>query len=154
MTAEVVPHQKTTFSQTSKMDKLRRALSGDDSQRDEESGIMPQVDYIQISNANFLFIINKSVPWSVTNHMYFSFQLLDSTALSWETRVKGFIICFVIGVLCSVLGSLCLLMHNGMTLFAVFYTLGNIISIARWVLIYEVCQFVKYPEILLLFPVI
>jgi hypothetical protein len=44
------------------MDKLRRALSGDDSQRDEESGIMPQVDYIQISNANFLFIINKSVP--------------------------------------------------------------------------------------------
>jgi hypothetical protein len=26
------------------MDKLRRALSGDDSQRDEESGIMPQVE--------------------------------------------------------------------------------------------------------------
>lgn len=80
------------------MDKLRRALSGDDSQREEQSGIMP--------------------------------QLLDSTTLSWETRIKGFIICFAIGVLCSVLGSLFLFMHKGMALFAVFYTIGNIVSIA------------------------
>ncbi|KAJ9598234.1 hypothetical protein L9F63_011055 [Diploptera punctata] len=47
------------------MDKLRRALSGDD-QPDEESGIMP--------------------------------QLLDSTTLSWETRIKGFIICNIISI--------------------------------------------------------
>ncbi|KDR18913.1 vesicle transport protein SFT2B [Zootermopsis nevadensis] len=79
------------------MDKLRRALSGDDSQPDEESGIMP--------------------------------QLLDSTTLSWETRIKGFIICFVIGILCSILGSLFLFMPTGMAVFAVFYTLGNIITI-------------------------
>lgn len=80
------------------MDKLRRALSGDDQQADEESGIMP--------------------------------QLLDSTTLSWETRIKGFIICFIIGILFSLLGSFILLLHGGMALFAVFYTLGNIISIA------------------------
>ncbi|XP_069680332.1 vesicle transport protein SFT2A [Periplaneta americana] len=79
------------------MDKLRRALSGDD-QPDEESGIMP--------------------------------QLLDSTTLSWETRIKGFIICFVVGILLSLLGSFLLFLHGGMALFAVFYTLGNIISIA------------------------
>jgi len=79
------------------MDKLRRALSGDDRQPDEESGIMP--------------------------------QLLDSTTLSWETRIKGFIICFVIGVLCSFLGTLFLFLHKGLVLFAVFYTFGNIISI-------------------------
>lgn len=79
------------------MDKLRRALSGDERQPDEESGIMP--------------------------------QLLDSTSLSWETRIKGFIICFVIGVLCSFLGTLFLFLHKGMALFAVFYTLGNVVSI-------------------------
>lgn len=33
------------------MDKLRRALSGDDSQPDEESGIMPQVKYTE-NNVN------------------------------------------------------------------------------------------------------
>jgi hypothetical protein len=34
---------KTFLEYYSDMDKLRRALSGDDRQPDEESGIMPQV---------------------------------------------------------------------------------------------------------------
>jgi len=63
--------------------------------------------------------------------MYLPFQLLDSTTLSWETRIKGFIICFVIGVFCSFLGSLFVFMHHGLALFAVFYTLGSIVSIVR-----------------------
>ncbi|XP_009288079.1 PREDICTED: vesicle transport protein SFT2B [Aptenodytes forsteri] len=56
--------------------------------------------------------------------------VIDATSLGWGTRVKGFIACFAIGCLCSLLGS-CLLWvpRKGLTLFAVFYTLGNIASI-------------------------
>nr|CAD7590853.1 unnamed protein product [Timema genevievae] len=57
------------------------------------------------------------------------FQLMDATTLSWSTRIKGFIICFVCGILCSLLGSLSMFLGKGMVMFAVFYTLGNIISI-------------------------
>ncbi|XP_033310522.1 vesicle transport protein SFT2B isoform X1 [Bombus vosnesenskii] len=80
-----------------KMDKLRRALSGND-QCDEESGIITQV--------------------------------MDQSTLSWSTRIKGFAICFIVGILCSFLGSFALFLHKGLTVFAVFYTLGNIISLA------------------------
>ncbi|XP_046990566.1 vesicle transport protein SFT2B [Schistocerca americana] len=80
------------------MDKLRRALSGNDAQPEEESGIMP--------------------------------QLMESTTLSWSTRLKGFIVCFLIGILCSILGSFSLFFSRGLVLFAVFYTLGNIITLA------------------------
>ncbi|XP_028810758.1 SFT2 domain containing 2b isoform X2 [Denticeps clupeoides] len=55
----------------------------------------------------------------------------DATTLSWGTRVKCFIACFVFGVFCSVLGS-CLLWlpHSGLAVFAVLYTFGNIASLA------------------------
>ncbi|KTF96354.1 hypothetical protein cypCar_00016664 [Cyprinus carpio] len=54
----------------------------------------------------------------------------EASTLGWGTRVKGFLACFVAGVLCSVLGT-CLLWvpRNGLTLFAVFYSLGNIASL-------------------------
>ncbi|NXK20418.1 SFT2B protein, partial [Arenaria interpres] len=54
-------------------------------------------------------------------------EAIDAISLGWGTRVKGFIACFAIGCLCSLLGT-CLL-WKGLTLFAVFYTLGNIASI-------------------------
>ncbi|XP_063977682.1 vesicle transport protein SFT2A isoform X2 [Diachasmimorpha longicaudata] len=79
------------------MDKLRRALSGQE-QCDEESGIMTQV--------------------------------MNETTLSWSTRIKGFAICFVVGILLSFLGSFALFLHKGLKVFAVFYTLGNIVSLA------------------------
>ncbi|CAD6231918.1 GSCOCG00001652001-RA-CDS [Cotesia congregata] len=84
------------------MDKLRRALSGHD-QCDEESGIMTQheSDYL----------------------------ISDGTTLSWSTRIKGFAICFIIGILLTFLGSFALFLHKGLTVFAVFYTLGNIVSL-------------------------
>ncbi|KAG9277553.1 vesicle transport protein SFT2B-like [Astyanax mexicanus] len=54
----------------------------------------------------------------------------DATTLGWGTRVKAFIACFALGVLCSVLGT-CLLWvpKSGLILFAVFYTFGNISSL-------------------------
>ncbi|XP_046433685.1 vesicle transport protein SFT2B isoform X1 [Neodiprion virginianus] len=85
------------------MDKLRKALSGDE-QCDEESGIITQ------GNVDFV--------------------VMDSTTLSWSTRIKGFAICFIVGILCSFLGSFALFLSKGLTVFAIFYTLGNIISLA------------------------
>lgn len=85
------------------MDKLRRALNGNE-RCDEESGIITQVDA--------------------------DFMVMDQTTLSWSTRIKGFAICFIVGILCSFLGSFALFLQKGLAVFAVFYTLGNIISLA------------------------
>ncbi|TSK62668.1 Vesicle transport protein SFT2B [Bagarius yarrelli] len=54
----------------------------------------------------------------------------DATTLGWGTRVKAFIACFVLGVVCSILGS-CLLWvpKRGIILFAIFYTFGNVASL-------------------------
>uniref|UniRef100_A0A4W5K8T0 Vesicle transport protein n=1 Tax=Hucho hucho TaxID=62062 RepID=A0A4W5K8T0_9TELE len=55
-----------------------------------------------------------------------------ASTLGWGTRMKGFIACFVLGVLCSILGT-CLLWipRVGLILFAVLYTLGNVASLCR-----------------------
>uniref|UniRef100_A0A3Q2XY68 Vesicle transport protein n=1 Tax=Hippocampus comes TaxID=109280 RepID=A0A3Q2XY68_HIPCM len=57
-------------------------------------------------------------------------QVLDATSLSYSTRVKWFVICFASGILCSILGSALLFLPNGIKLFAVFYTLGNVAALA------------------------
>ncbi|XP_058145726.1 vesicle transport protein SFT2A isoform X2 [Dasypus novemcinctus] len=57
-------------------------------------------------------------------------QVLDASSLSFNTRVKWFVICFVCGILCSLLGTGLLWLPQGMKLFAVFYTLGNISALA------------------------
>ncbi|XP_059842028.1 vesicle transport protein SFT2A [Hypanus sabinus] len=57
-------------------------------------------------------------------------QVLDSTSLNFGTRVKWFAICFVFGVFCSILGTVLLWLPNGIKLFALFYTLGNIAALA------------------------
>ncbi|KAK9402300.1 vesicle transport protein SFT2B [Crotalus adamanteus] len=57
-------------------------------------------------------------------------EIADATTLSWSTRLKAFIACFIIGVVCSILGSFLLMVpKKGPILFGVFYTLGNISSI-------------------------
>ncbi|XP_060626724.1 vesicle transport protein SFT2B [Anolis sagrei] len=57
-------------------------------------------------------------------------EVVDASSLSWSTRLKGFIACFAIGVLCSILGTgLLWVPKKGLILFAVFYTFGNISSI-------------------------
>uniref|UniRef100_A0A6I8NPM5 Vesicle transport protein n=1 Tax=Ornithorhynchus anatinus TaxID=9258 RepID=A0A6I8NPM5_ORNAN len=57
-------------------------------------------------------------------------QVLDSTSLSFGTRLRWFAICFVCGVLCSFLGMGLLWLPGGVKLFAVFYTFGNIAALA------------------------
>lgn len=61
-------------------------------------------------------------------------EVAEASSLSWGTRVKGFIACFAIGILCSLLGTFLLWVpRKGLSLFAVFYTLGNIASIGSTV---------------------
>ncbi|XP_008170071.3 vesicle transport protein SFT2A isoform X1 [Chrysemys picta bellii] len=57
-------------------------------------------------------------------------QVLDSSTLSFGTRVKWFAICFATGIFCSILGTAFLWLPSGLKLFAVFYTLGNIAALA------------------------
>ncbi|KAM6938043.1 SFT2 domain containing 2a [Lycodopsis pacificus] len=55
----------------------------------------------------------------------------EASTLGWGTRLKGFVACFVIGGVCAVLG-VCLLFlpRIGIILFIVFYTLGNLCTLA------------------------
>ncbi|RMX59800.1 hypothetical protein pdam_00007328 [Pocillopora damicornis] len=55
-------------------------------------------------------------------------EISDATTLSWSTRIKGFIICFIIGVSFSFLGMI--LLWKDIKLFAVFYSLGNVTALA------------------------
>uniref|UniRef100_A0A3B4BC69 Vesicle transport protein n=1 Tax=Periophthalmus magnuspinnatus TaxID=409849 RepID=A0A3B4BC69_9GOBI len=58
----------------------------------------------------------------------------EASSLSWTTRLRGFIVCFIIGVGCTVLGVGCLFLPKiGITLFIVFYTFGNICTLGRLV---------------------
>ncbi|XP_048343493.1 vesicle transport protein SFT2A [Sphaerodactylus townsendi] len=58
-------------------------------------------------------------------------QVLDSSSLSFSTRVKWFAIFFACGILCSILGTVMLwIPRSGMKLYAVFYTLGNISALS------------------------
>ncbi|XP_071800804.1 vesicle transport protein SFT2B-like isoform X2 [Asterias amurensis] len=58
-------------------------------------------------------------------------QIYEGSSLSWSTRLKGFVICFVLGCLLSVLGSMFLFISfgTGLTLFAVCYTFGTLFSL-------------------------
>uniref|UniRef100_A0A673KGL6 Vesicle transport protein n=1 Tax=Sinocyclocheilus rhinocerous TaxID=307959 RepID=A0A673KGL6_9TELE len=54
----------------------------------------------------------------------------EASTLGWGTRVKGFLVCMVIGVVCTILGVCCLFIPKvGLILFIVFYTFGNVCSL-------------------------
>lgn len=58
-------------------------------------------------------------------------EFSDATTLSWTTRLKGFLICFVTGILFSISATFFLMIPGlvGVRLFAVFYTFGNLIAL-------------------------
>ena len=58
---------------------------------------------------------------------------MENHSLSWSTRIQGFIICFVLGLLISILASLALFLHKGISLFVIFYTTGNVVSMLRYI---------------------
>jgi hypothetical protein len=59
-------------------------------------------------------------------------EIMDSSSLSYSTRIKGFAACFLGGFLFSILGSFMFFFGN-VKAFAVFYTLGSIIGLGRLV---------------------
>ncbi|XP_075914556.1 LOW QUALITY PROTEIN: vesicle transport protein SFT2B-like, partial [Petromyzon marinus] len=70
--------------------------------------------------------------WAVTRRLREDGLLAgvsEATTLGFGSRLKGFAVCFCLGVLCSILGAVFLWLPHGLTLFAVFYTVGNIASI-------------------------
>lgn len=68
----------------------------------------------------------------------------QASTLSWGTRVKGFLICFILGVVCSILGT-CLLWVPGfgLAVFAVLYSLGNICALSSTMFLMGPCRQLK-----------
>ncbi|KTF91842.1 hypothetical protein cypCar_00035995 [Cyprinus carpio] len=109
------------------MDKLKNVLSGQDG-NDDLNVLQSKV---VVLNSNLVFC-DLFCRVHAAN---------EASTLGWGTRVKGFVACFVSGVLCSVLTIVkrhifviqgtCLLWlpRTGLTLFAVFYSVGNIASL-------------------------
>ncbi|KAF2348242.1 Vesicle transport protein Got1/SFT2-like [Trinorchestia longiramus] len=59
-----------------------------------------------------------------------TFKVIDSSSLSWNTRIKGFLICFILGFVLSLLGSALIFLPGGLTIFVILYTMGNILAVA------------------------
>uniref|UniRef100_A0A3B5PZA3 Vesicle transport protein n=1 Tax=Xiphophorus maculatus TaxID=8083 RepID=A0A3B5PZA3_XIPMA len=58
----------------------------------------------------------------------------QASTLAWGTRMKGFLICFILGAVCSILFCPLSLMEDmlwfGLPVFAVLYTIGNLCALA------------------------
>ncbi|XP_070711848.1 vesicle transport protein SFT2B-like [Pempheris klunzingeri] len=55
----------------------------------------------------------------------------QASTLAWGTRMKGFLICFILGVFCSILGTCMLWIPGiGLPVFAVLYSIGNLCALA------------------------
>jgi len=52
----------------------------------------------------------------------------ESSSLSWETRIKGFIGCFVVGLILSILGTVAVFFHN-YVMFGLLFSLGSVVSL-------------------------
>lgn len=52
-------------------------------------------------------------------------QIDQASSLDWSTRIKGFAICFVLGIVLTILGGVFFL---NIRLFATFYTLGSVLT--------------------------
>ncbi|KAM6893022.1 vesicle transport protein SFT2B-like isoform 1-T1 [Lycodopsis pacificus] len=66
------------------------------------------------------------------------------STLAWGTRMKGFIVCFVLGIVCSVLGSCMLWIPRvGLAVFAVLYSVGNVSALASTMFLIGPCRQLK-----------
>uniref|UniRef100_A0A3B4Y5J7 Vesicle transport protein n=1 Tax=Seriola lalandi dorsalis TaxID=1841481 RepID=A0A3B4Y5J7_SERLL len=65
----------------------------------------------------------------------------QASTLAWGTRMKGFVVCFILGVLCSVLGTCMLWIPGfGLAVFAVLYSVGNICALASTMFLVGPCR--------------
>ncbi|KAL6115098.1 sft2d2 [Pungitius sinensis] len=68
----------------------------------------------------------------------------QASTLAWGTRMKGFVVCFVLGIVSSILGS-CLLWvpRVGLAVFAVLYSVGNLSALASTMFLIGPCRQLK-----------
>lgn len=56
-------------------------------------------------------------------------EALDTSSLSWSTRVQGFAACFVLGAFISVLACVMFSITFNLYTFGILYSLGNVVAI-------------------------
>ncbi|XP_041822047.1 vesicle transport protein SFT2B-like isoform X1 [Chelmon rostratus] len=68
----------------------------------------------------------------------------QASTLAWGTRMKGFVICFFLGVFCSILGTCMLWLPGfGLAVFAVLYSAGNLCALASTMFLIGPCRQLK-----------
>ena len=55
-------------------------------------------------------------------------EISDASTLSYSTRIKGFVICFILGVSLSILGTFLLFLPIALIMLALFHTIGIIVA--------------------------
>ncbi|XP_040887954.1 SFT2 domain containing 2b [Toxotes jaculatrix] len=68
----------------------------------------------------------------------------EASTLAWGTRMKGFVVCFLLGVISSILGTCMLWIPGiGLAVFAVLYSVGNICALASTMFLIGPCRQLK-----------
>ncbi|XP_034408117.1 vesicle transport protein SFT2B-like [Cyclopterus lumpus] len=68
----------------------------------------------------------------------------EASTLAWGTRMKGFGVCFVLGIVCSILASCTLWIPGvGLIVFAVLYSVGNVSALASTMFLIGPCRQLK-----------
>ncbi|XP_068458129.1 vesicle transport protein SFT2B-like [Clinocottus analis] len=68
----------------------------------------------------------------------------EASTLAWGTRMRGFAVCFALGILCSVLGTCTLWIPGvGLAVFAVLYSVGNVSALASTMFLIGPCRQLK-----------
>uniref|UniRef100_A0AAQ4Q8M6 Vesicle transport protein n=1 Tax=Gasterosteus aculeatus aculeatus TaxID=481459 RepID=A0AAQ4Q8M6_GASAC len=68
----------------------------------------------------------------------------EASTLAWGTRMKGFAVCFVLGIVSSILGSCMLWVPRvGLAVFAVLYSVGNLSALASTMFLIGPCRQLK-----------
>ncbi|XP_019746149.1 vesicle transport protein SFT2B-like [Hippocampus comes] len=68
----------------------------------------------------------------------------QASTLAWGTRMKGFLLCFILGILCSILGTCMLWLPGfGLAVFAVMYSVGNLCALSSTMFLIGPCRQLK-----------
>ncbi|XP_051913458.1 vesicle transport protein SFT2B-like [Hippocampus zosterae] len=68
----------------------------------------------------------------------------QASTLAWGTRMKGFLLCFILGILCSILGTCMLWLPGfGLAVFAVMYSVGNLCALSSTMFLMGPCRQLK-----------
>ncbi|XP_008323653.1 vesicle transport protein SFT2A [Cynoglossus semilaevis] len=68
----------------------------------------------------------------------------ESSGMDWGTRMRGFLVCFILGAFFSVLATFMLWIPGfGLIVFVVFYTIGNICALSSTMFLVGPCRQLK-----------